>query len=404
MPDGLERTTRPIDEPATQLAALRGARILVAEDSPINQQVAAEMLQSQGFKVTLANDGQAAVDAVQAAHQQAMPFDLVLMDMQMPVMDGLTAVAQLRADPRNSTLPVVALTANVLPEEREACANAGMNGFVGKPIEPDVLWRTLRQLLQPREGLGQVANPNAEPALMPQNDGERVVLLANSKNIDVALGLRRVMGRTALYLSLLRNFVDAHSQDAQAVQSAWEQSDTSLARRIAHTLKSVADNVGATRLERAATQLEASLVQQPASLAAVSASLADVRGLLRALCLELRAPLQLARAQTTTQPASADENAAPAGRNVDPGEALAVCLQLKMLLSAMDFAAEQCFARHTEVLQAVLGPNFAALKNVMANFNFEVAGQLLDRSAVFNQTQPEAGADESAHPPGPASA
>ena len=166
LPHLAEDRPDPSGDPALLLGPVWGARILVVEDNLINQQVASEMLASQGLAVVLAGDGQAALDAIAGSHQQEQAFDLVLMDLQMPGMDGLTALAHLRADGRNATLPVVALRANVLQEEREACANAGMNGCVGKPIDARVFWQAMRQLIQPRVGLG-LAQPSQYPADCP---------------------------------------------------------------------------------------------------------------------------------------------------------------------------------------------------------------------------------------------
>ena len=157
------------------------------------------------------------------------------------------------------------------------------------------------------------------------------------------------------------------------------------ARRIAHTLKSVAGNIGATRLEFAASVLEACL-QSPASQAAIEASLADVRKLLAALTAVLEQaldnPAAQALASTNLTPDGFANSSLPPDNSgsAESGDALAVCLQLKSLLSAMDFAAEQCFTRHQSLLRSVLGPDFETLKIAMAAFDFEKAGQILDRS------------------------
>jgi signal transduction histidine kinase/DNA-binding response OmpR family regulator len=140
--------TTPVLDP------VRGARILLVEDNESNQQVALELLTSENFLVELAVDGKQAVDRVNAALQQQRPFDLVLMDLQMPVMDGVAATRLIRSNPAHDMLPVVAMTANALQSDRQLCLRAGMNDFVAKPVEPRQLWAALVKWIAPRPGLG----------------------------------------------------------------------------------------------------------------------------------------------------------------------------------------------------------------------------------------------------------
>ncbi len=138
--DAPEATT-----PVTDLSAIRGARILLVEDNPLNQEVATEMLRQEGMQVDLAEDGLQAL-----ARVQAEVYDLVLMDMQMPVMDGETATRAIRRLPAQADLPIIAMTANTMAGDRERCLAAGMNDHLGKPIDPDRLWATLLQWMKPR--------------------------------------------------------------------------------------------------------------------------------------------------------------------------------------------------------------------------------------------------------------
>ncbi len=117
---------------------LRGARVLLVEDNDLNQQIASELLQSAGFAVDMAAHGQRAVDMLQVEG-----YDIVLMDMQMPVMDGIAATRMIRAQPRHAGLPIVAMTANAMQADHDRCLSAGMNAVVTKPIEPDDLWAAL---------------------------------------------------------------------------------------------------------------------------------------------------------------------------------------------------------------------------------------------------------------------
>ena len=130
--------------------AIRGAQVLLVEDNELNQLVAAELLRDAGFVVDVAGNGQMALEMLETKR-----YDVVLMDMQMPVMDGETATRRLRADARYADLPVVAMTANALETDRQRCFAAGMNDHVAKPIEPAVLWAALARWIRPRPGLGQ---------------------------------------------------------------------------------------------------------------------------------------------------------------------------------------------------------------------------------------------------------
>ena len=131
---------------APDMAAIKGARILLVEDNDINQLVACDMLQDAGFVVDVADNGQIALDRIAQAR-----YDIVLMDMQMPVMDGITATAAIRAMEKYRGLPIIAVTANVMPQDRQRCIAAGMNDFLAKPIEPDELWKMLHKWLRPRQ-------------------------------------------------------------------------------------------------------------------------------------------------------------------------------------------------------------------------------------------------------------
>ena len=130
-----------------QATRLRGARILLAEDNEINQQIAVELLEGAGATVKVANNGREAVEILSSGPQPP-PFDVVLMDLQMPEMDGYQATAKLRSDARFATLPIIAMTAHATIEERQRCLAAGMNDHISKPIDPDNLFETVGAILQ----------------------------------------------------------------------------------------------------------------------------------------------------------------------------------------------------------------------------------------------------------------
>jgi len=148
------------------LDPVRGARILLVEDNPSNQQLAREILQSEGFVVALADNGQQAIVQVRQSTRARCPFDLVLMDMQMPVLDGVSAAHLIRSMPEYAKLPIVAMSANSQQADRQLCLRAGMNDFVCKPIDPLALWQALARWISLRPGLGEPLQPSGQAVAM----------------------------------------------------------------------------------------------------------------------------------------------------------------------------------------------------------------------------------------------
>jgi CheY-like chemotaxis protein len=232
-----------------QLATIRGARVLLVEDNDLNQEVALELLRDAGFVVDLAEDGQIALDKLAVGD-----YDIVLMDMQMPVMDGVTATKELRLDPQWHGLPVVAMTANAMPADRERCLAAGMNDHIAKPIEPENLWKTLLKWVKPR---------HSSPAPEPENKmADEVSFLSGINGLDSINALRRVLGKKALYENMLRKFITGQKLVVQEIARALQENSWEDAERLAHTLKGVAGNVGATAVASLATQLESAIKER----------------------------------------------------------------------------------------------------------------------------------------------
>ena len=180
------------------LPTLAGIRILLVEDNEVNQQVAAELFESAGASVTIAKHGGEAV-RILIEGEQPPPFDIVFMDLQMPEMDGFTATRLLRAEPELQALPIIAMTAHALVEERQRCLEAGMNDHVSKPIDPDALFATLKRWAKPRQVTP--ARAQARPAGSVDD-----VILPEIDGVDVANGLKRVAGNKRLYRDLLLQF------------------------------------------------------------------------------------------------------------------------------------------------------------------------------------------------------
>lgn len=238
-------------EPALQanLAALTGARILLVEDNIINQQVALELLNEVGCHVEIAENGQIAIDQVLNGKKH---WDLVLMDMQMPVLDGVSATVEIRKHISADVLPIVAMTASAMAQDQATCFQAGMQDFVSKPISPEDLWQTLRKWVKPNQhhapltAAATEVNPSAPP----------ISLLDDVVGLNVPLGLSRVLGNERTYWRILESFLLHESHNHKKIKMAVTAGDWTKAQRMAHTTKSCAANIGATEIHDLAEQIE----------------------------------------------------------------------------------------------------------------------------------------------------
>jgi PAS domain S-box-containing protein len=347
------------------LLPVAGARILLVEDNDLNQEVASAMLAEVGFVVDVAENGRVAVQKVATSNDIDQPYDLVLMDLQMPVLDGLGATAEIRQDSRNEYLPIAAMTANAMQEDRERCKRAGMAGFIVKPVEPIELWRTLVRLIRPREGLGSAVPslteaPFNEANPSPGQANQSVMnALATVSGLDIRLGLRRVMGRQPLYLVLLRKFAASQTHAVHEIRAALNVGDIALAERVAHTLKGVAGSIGATELERDASALE-NAIHANATREMIDTALLPASLRLDTLVAGLNEKLPA----TATQELSQTDQAEHVGM---------VCAQLARLLAEQDFEAEEVFEQNRDVLAAALGTGFAPLKSAIETLKFDQA-------------------------------
>ncbi|MBI3891149.1 MAG: response regulator [Candidatus Wallbacteria bacterium] len=226
---------------------LRGARILLAEDNEINQQIAVELLGDAGASVDVAINGRVALEKLQTSPGS---YDLVLMDIQMPEMDGHETSRRIRADGRFADLPIIALTAHALGEEKLRFRESGMADQITKPIDPVAMFETLRRWYRPGDTIADAPAPDRAgtspaPDKMPQIEG-----------VDTVAGLERVAGNAGLYASLLRRFAETRAGTATDMSDAMEKRDLERARQLAHTVKGLAGNLGATTVEAAAASLE----------------------------------------------------------------------------------------------------------------------------------------------------
>ncbi|MCK6417153.1 MAG: response regulator [Giesbergeria sp.] len=356
-------------DPQARCPALPGVRLLVAEDNELNQQVALELLRETGAQVDLARDGQEAL-ALVARHR----YDLVLMDMQMPVLDGLEATRQLRAQPALVHLPIVAMTANAMDADRQRCLDAGMNDHLAKPVVPERLWAVLQRWCGTSACGAVGAAPQARGQMPLSKQGATVVLPTPLPGLDQSAGLRNALGRPAFYAEVLQRFAAHHADSAQRMAQALAEARLDILLREAHTLRGLAGTIGATALQDAAARLEEALRGPPSAAAPTTQLLQDLRLALEPVVQHL---LHWAAAHPVPAQAAMVPADAPAAVRPAQAEALHTARALQALLQADDPAARLHLLHHAPLVQEVVGPRMAALQAHVEQFDYESALGLL---------------------------
>jgi CheY-like chemotaxis protein/HPt (histidine-containing phosphotransfer) domain-containing protein len=269
------RSVRRAEAMVDHRAALAGARILLVEDNVFNQEIAVELLTRAGVVVSVASDGQRALDMLD--HER---FDAVLMDCQLPVMDGYAATRALRERPSLRSLPVIAMTANAMVGDRDKALAAGMNDHIAKPIKVEEMFATLARWIRPRTA-GSVS-PAAEDAAETPVDA-----LATLTAIDSRSGIAAMMGDRTLYIHLLRMFRDRETDFAARFRVARSRGATAAAMRMAHDLKSVTGSLAVPEVHDAACELERACIEG-ADPARIETLLEAVDGRLGPVIVELK--------------------------------------------------------------------------------------------------------------------
>jgi CheY-like chemotaxis protein len=333
--------------------------------------------------VEIAEDGQSAVDKT-----RERVYDLVLMDVQMPVMDGLMATRLIRAMPGRGAMPIVAMTANAFDEDREACLAVGMNDHVVKPVDPEELYRAfLRWLPDPAataqssearlaEAHEQLAGPSPERSLdqstrsvaaMPEGEAEACrARLASIEGLDLAAGLRATHHRLDLYRRLLARFLE--TRDPSRLRQALDRIDLDEARRAVHTLKGVAATLGATRLRGLAARLE----QEIATGTAGTATLSRWTSQAESIAAETRR-LQWALRLALTWRAEPASDPDALGAPLDTATLGVLTAQLEALLEAGDMQAVDVLRSGRSLLDAACGDQAGPLAALIEDFAFDEA-------------------------------
>jgi len=338
--------------PSFDIDHARGARVLLVEDNEINQEVAIGQLEDADLFVDLAENG---ADAVRMVREN--DYDVVLMDMQMPVMDGIEATRMIRSDSRFKDLPIIAMTANALVSDREMCLEAGMNDHIAKPIDPDQLFSVLLRWIKRPGGDGAAATP-ATKAASKRKEAEDSVPLAVD-GIDVASALKRTGGNRKRYETLLRRFAQQQASATQEIRKSLSMGDAATAERIAHSLKGASGTLGAAALSEAAAKTETAIKHGHGIDTSISALAAVLIGTVEAIRTAL------------PEPASANGGSAGAG---NPSTVVEPLTRLKWLLESDDGEAADFIIDARPDLSGVLtGTELETLSELVGDFNFEAA-------------------------------
>ena len=342
------------------LSGIAGARVLLVEDNELNQEVASALLADVGMRVDVAGDGAVALTMI-----ERQDYDLVLMDMQMPVMDGITATRAIRRQERHLGLPILAMTANAMEGDRQACLAAGMNDHLAKPIDPGLLIAALLRWIKPGQRIVTAATPDSATS-----GGENLLaMLKPIYGLDVPGGLRLARGSEKLYRSLIRKFVSGQRDFDAALDAALAAGDWVTAERLAHTLKGVSGQIGAQTIRALATILEKSIHEREAP---------EVYRELRQQIAESLADLVAAIARYLPE-----EDGLPAAEAIDREVLQKRCEQLAALLSTSDFAAQPLFEANKALFAGGLAEHYAPLARAMEDFDFAAALAQLRKAAAI---------------------
>ena len=352
---GMETTaqTPALSRDSDTLLQQYTGRVLLVDDNFINREVALELLKSTGLTIDTATDGREALEKV-----TQNVYDLVLMDVQMPRMDGLEATRAIRQLPNRKDLPIIAMTANAFGSDQMECRESGMNDFIAKPVEPNILYQRLLAWL-PEQKI-----TNAIPPPVETKNQDILKELNKLSGLNTAQGLSAVRGNANKYLEVLTAFAHSYQKDVVDLAQLLENGKNNELRVIAHSLKGTAATLGAYRLADWVAQFERLILQpQPDQ--------DNLRSLITVIGQEYNA---LSAATLACVNYLTTENTAPQALDTQTREALEVVLdELDTLLEQGDTAAIALFENNTDALRTLLGSECEELEQQIRRFGFSQA-------------------------------
>ncbi|RDH85715.1 MAG: hypothetical protein DIZ80_01960 [endosymbiont of Galathealinum brachiosum] len=367
LPD--EKSVKELDSETELQTYYYGSSVLLVEDNDINREVATELLNAARLDVDSAEDGQQAVDKV-----RARDYDLVLMDLQMPVMDGIEATTIIRSMNDKKEIPILAMTANIFEEDRLACEKAGMNDFIAKPIELDNLFSTIIKWL-----------PNRKEALVynsmeaKHQDGdvtEELVYKEFEKfeGMNVSKGLKNMRGDLSAYLRQLKHFDVIHGADIHKINQELDNKEYDLARNLVHSIKGAAGTLGLIDLQGAASSLEDKLKHHDAQsqktyskeMKVLNARQQEFHGLLKNITIEDKRELD---------------------KLISHEEIIKTLKNLESLLLHDDASVNEQFFKVEKILKQVFGGKVDFLAEQISEFNYPAALKTLNSISVSDIEQ-----------------
>ena len=339
------------------LNRFKGTRILLAEDNLLNQQIATEILEDEGFVVEIANNGEEAVNMTNKSQ-----YDIVLMDMQMPIMDGLEATKTIRQKFSKNDLPILAMTANASDADRDKCLEAGMNAHITKPIDPNLLFAGLAKWIKEKNS----KLINDEKILISAKEEIKVPEI---NGLDSRLGLQVAAGKVSLYIKMLKTFSNDQINAVSDIKRALDIKDYLTAQRVAHTLKGTCGSIGAIEIQKIAGEVEGQCLDK-IQVDEIIKNLDLIQPKLISIIDSIKKTLPEDKKLTSTT-------------IFDDSQIKLLINKLSELLANNDTEANDLLEKSPEVFIQYFGKDmFSKIFDVSRNFDFESALNLVNEKLV----------------------
>ncbi len=373
-----------------QAPQFKGEHILLVEDNIINQEIARELLEDTGLKVTTASNGLEALKFLEARPKE-QPFSLVLMDLQMPEMDGYEATKHIRSNPEYDSMPIIAMTAHAMVEEKERCIAAGMNGHIAKPIEIKMLYNTLRSVLQSgtpsrmhtsaqfqfsaQPGIPTPPSPEVQQKTMsPDAPLDRKLLFSSMLvGFNVEKALSRLGGNIKLYHNLLSRFAVNYKDTGAEMRELLEAGDFASLQRQAHTIKGLAGSIGDDPLAETAETLEKLSAKAGETKTDGNMYSEELQQATQTFSTDLAKVVAIIQSCLDAISATEAPKETPPKTEVDIEALSQGLVRLEALLSDDDATAQSSFESMADIMKSIDGTLSGNIAKAMSEFDFESA-------------------------------